>query len=104
MTVADNRGALVNSWTTTGHLLGLRHRASTPDETVPLPTSPMRAGASTAHTGLGAFVPGTKIVAAPSYTGAAGNSSTTWNPTLTFTLGSLPGRRTYTGTVTHSVA
>jgi hypothetical protein len=67
-------------------------------------------GATTGHSGLGAFVPGSSTtgLAAPgtagSYTGDAGNSSTTWNPTLTFTLASSQVAGTYSGTITHSVA
>jgi len=109
VTVADNRGALVNSWTTTVSSTTFVTGTSTADETVTVAKIAYSSGASTAHTGLGAFVPGTLANGgvpgtAASYTGAAGNSSTSWNPTLTFTLLSSQVAGTYTGTVTHSVA
>jgi hypothetical protein len=111
VTVADSRGALVNSWTTTvsSTTFVLPGASPTADETVAKANIAYSSGASTAHTGLGAFVPGSPSgLASPgtagSYTGAAGNSSTTWNPTLTFTLLSSQVAGTYTGTVTHSVA
>lgn len=109
VTVADGRGLLVNSWTTTvsSTTFVLPGASPTANETVAVANIAYASGASTAHTGLGVFVPTlvpTALGADASYTGAAGNSSTTWDPTLTFTL--LPSQvaGTYTGTVTHSVA
>jgi hypothetical protein len=103
VTVDDTRGALVNSWTTTVTSSAFVTGTSTPAETVTEPNVAYATGASTAHSGLGVFVPGTKTVP-PTYTGAAGNSSTTWNPTLTFTLASSQVAGTYSGTVTHALA
>ncbi len=107
VTVDDSRGALLNSWTTTVSSTTFVTGTSTADETVAAANIKYASGISTAHTGLGAFVPTTvptALGADASYTGAAGNSSTTWNPTLTFTLLSSQVAGTYTGTVTHSVA
>jgi hypothetical protein len=107
VTVADGRGLLVNSWTTTVSSTTFVTGTSTTNETVAVANIAYASGASTAHTGLGLFVPTlvpTALGADASYTGAAGNSSTTWDPTLTFTLLSSQVAGTYTGTVTHSVA
>jgi hypothetical protein len=109
VTVADGRGLLVNSWTTTVSSTTFVLPGATPtaNETVAVANIAYSSGASTAHTGLGVFVPTlvpTALGADASYTGAAGNSSTTWDPTLTFTLLSSQVAGTYTGTVTHSVA
>jgi hypothetical protein len=103
VTVADTRGALVNSWTTTVTSSAFVTGTSTPGETVTEPNVAYASGAFTAHTGLGVFVPGTKLTPI-TYTGAAGNSSTTWNPTVTFTLQNSQVAGTYTGSVTHSLA
>jgi hypothetical protein len=103
VTVADTRGALLNSWTATVTSSAFVTGTSTPDETVTEPNVAYVSGAATAHTGLGAFVPGTKALA-PRHTALAGNSSTTWNPTVTFTLLSSQVAGTYTGIVTHSLA
>lgn len=108
VTVTDGRGQLLNSWAmtvsstpfTTGTL-------PTADETVAAANIAYTSGAATTHTGLGLFVPTlvpTALGADASYVGAAGNSSTTWDPTLTFTLLSSQVAGTYSGTVTHSVA
>jgi hypothetical protein len=111
VTVADNRGSLVNSWTTTVSSTTFVLPGATPtaDETVAKANVAYSSGLSTAHTGLGLFVPGTlsglgSAGTGASYTGAAGVSSTTWNPTLTFTLLSSQVVGTYTGTINHSVA
>jgi hypothetical protein len=107
VTVDDTRGALLNGWTTTVSSSTFVTGTSTANETVAVGNIKYASGASTAHTGLGVFVPtltATALGADASYTGAAGNSSTTWNPTLTFTLLSSQVAGTYTGTVTHSVA
>jgi hypothetical protein len=111
VTVADTRGALVNSWTATidSTTFVRDGGTATSNETVAVDQIAYSSGASTAHTGLGAFVPGTLINGTlpgtgGAHTGFAGNSSTTWNPTLTLTLLSSQVAGTYTGTVTHSVA
>jgi hypothetical protein len=107
VTVADTRGLLVNSWTTTVSSTTFVTGGASANETVAVANIAYTSGASTAHTGLGLFVPTlvpTALGADATYTGAAGNSSTTWNPTLTFTLLSSQVAGTYTGTVTHSVA
>lgn len=103
VTVVDARGVLLNSWAATVTSSAFVTGTSTPNETVAAPMVGYSSGLATAHTGLGVFVPGTKLVP-PSHTAVAGTSSTTWNPTLTFTLASSQVIGIYTGTVTHSVA
>lgn len=103
VTVTDTRGVLVNSWTATVTTTAFVTGTSTPDETVTAPSVAYVSGAFTAHSGDGTFVAGT-LTTPPSYSGAAGNSSTTWNPTLTFTLRRSQVAGIYTGTILHSVA
>lgn len=104
VTVADTRGALVNSWATTVTSSAFTTGVGTaPHMVVTEPSVAYSSGAFTAHSGLGVFVPGSKSPA-PLYTGAAGNSSTTWDPTITMTLLSSQVAGDYTGIVTHSVA
>jgi hypothetical protein len=102
VTVADTRGALLNNWTTTVTTTAFVTGTSTPNETVAAPMVAYSSGPATAHSGLGAFVPGT-MTTPPSHTALVGNSSTTWNPTVTFTLASSQVAGTYTGIITHSV-
>lgn len=111
VTVADGRGALLNSWTTTvsstAFITGTA--PDTANETVAVANIAYSSGAATAHTGLGAFVPGVLANGsvpgtAGTHTGFAGNSSSTWNPTLVFTLLSSQVAGTYSGTITHAVA
>ncbi len=107
--VADNRGALINAWTTNVSSTTFVTGTSTANETVDKTNIAYSSGTATSTSGLGTFVPGTLASmattgTAAAWTGASGNNSATWNPTLTFTL--LPSQvaGTYTGTVTHSVA
>lgn len=111
VTVADTRGALVNSWTATVSSTTFVLPGATPtaNETVAVNQIAYSSGAATASSGLGAFVPGVLANGAlpgtaGTHTGFAGNSSSTWNPTLTLTLLSSQVAGTYTGTITHSVA
>ena len=109
VTVDDARGALLNTWTASVSSTTFVTGTATANETVAVDQIAYSSGAYTAHSGLGVFVPGSLANGAlpgtaGSYTGAAGNSSTTWNPTLTFTLLGSQVAGTYTGTITHSVA
>jgi hypothetical protein len=110
VTVADTRGAADNAWTTSVSATPFTSETAGVNGTVALADIDYSSGATTGHSGLGTFVPGslTSGLATPgtagSYTGDAGNSSTTWNPTLTFTLASSQVAGTYSGTITHSVA
>lgn len=107
--VADARGSLVNTWTTTVGSTTFVTGGSSTSETVAKSNIAYSSGAATSTTGLGAFVPGVLANLSAdgtgaSWTGAAGNNTAAWNPTLVFTLLSSQVSGTYTGTVTHSVA
>jgi hypothetical protein len=102
VTVADTRGALLSSWTTTVTSTAFVTGTSTPNETVPAANVQHASGAATSS-GLGVFVPGVLGVGAH-WTGAGGNNSSAWNPTLTFPLLASQVAGTYTGSITHSVA
>lgn len=109
VSVADNRGALVNVWTTTVSSTTFVTGGATTSETVAKGSIAYASGASTSTSGLGVFVPGTLATmtlngTGAAWTGAAGNSTAAWNPTLTFTLLSSQVAGTYTGTINHSVA
>lgn len=110
VTVTDNRGLLVNSWSATVNTTAFVTGTSSTNETVTQSNVAYASGVSNSTTGLGTFVPtltpntvGTGVTGA-SWTGAAGNSSASWDPTLTFTLLSSQVAGTYSGTITHSVA
>lgn len=107
--VADARGLLVNSWTTTASTTVFTTGTATAPETVAKANIAYSSGTATSSTGLGAFVPGTLATMSVAGTGAswaglAGNNTAAWNPTLTFTLLASQVAGTYTGTITHSVA
>lgn len=108
--VADSRGLLVNSWTATVNTTTFVTGTSTANETVAKTNVAYASGATSSTSGLGTFVPtliptavGTGVTGA-SWTGAAGNSTASWDPTMTFTLLSSQVAGTYSGTITHSVA
>lgn len=111
VTVNDTRGALVNAWTTSVSSTDFVTGTGTPTaaQTVAKTNIAYSSGVSTSTSGLGTFVPG--LLASlnltgtgAAWTGAAGNATAAWNPTLTFTLLSSQVAGTYSGTVTHSVA
>lgn len=106
--VTDNRGALVNVWTTTVNSTTFITGAGTdPSTTVAKTNIVYSSGESTSTDGLGTFVPGTATMTlggtGAAWTGAAGNAAAAWNPTLAFTLLDSQVAGTYTGTVTHSI-
>ena len=110
VSVTDNRGLLVNSWSATVNTTNFVTGTSTTSETVTKSNVAYSSGAASSTTGLGAFVPtlaptavGEGVTGA-SWTGAAGNSTASWDPTLTFTLLGSQVAGTYSGTITHSVA
>jgi hypothetical protein len=109
VSVNDARGALLNHWTATVSSTTFVTGGGSASETVAKASIAYSSGAATSTTGLGAFVPGvlanlTNPGTAASWTGAAGNDTAAWDPTLTFTLLSSQVAGTYTGTITHSVA
>jgi len=109
VSVADTRGALLNAWTATVGSTAFVTGTSTAKETVAKTNIAYSSGAATSTSGLGTFVPGTVATmevagTGAAWTGAEGNATAAWNPTLTLTLLSSQVAGTYTGTITHSVA
>jgi len=109
VTVEDTRGVAA-AWSTTVSTTTFTTGAGTPNQTVLLPKISYGSGPATAQTGIGGFVPLPTIVMAGAdstrtinLSGGDGMNSTTWNPTLTFSLLSTQKAGTYTGTITHSV-
>ena len=105
--VTDNRGALAAAWTVTVASTNFVTGTATANETVANSAVAYSSGLATS-TGNGAFVVGAVPSLAapgvgPTWAGIGVNSST-WNPTLSFTL--LPSQvaGTYTGTLSQSVA
>jgi hypothetical protein len=104
VTVADSRGVAVNGWVSTVSTTTFLSPTPGVNGTVAVVNVGYASGPFTAHSGEGTFVAGTSFAAPPTYTAGQGNSSTTWNPTLTLTLLSSQVAGLYTGTITHSVA
>ena len=109
VTVADTRGLLVNAWTSGVSSTTFVTGTSSANETVAKTNIAYSSGTGVG-TGLGTFVPSISMTLATdggpgaAWTGAAGNNTTTWNPTLSFVLLSSQVSGVYTGTVTHSIA
>lgn len=107
--VTDTRGALVNTWTATVTSTAFATGTGSSNETVAKTNIAYSSGLATSTSGEGVFVPGALASMAvagsgASWTGAAGNASAAWNPTLTFSLLNSQVAGTYSGTINHSVA
>jgi hypothetical protein len=114
VTVTDNRGALLGTWTATVSSTNFTTGGATANETIDKSQVTYWSGAATATSGTAAFTPGQPLAAnaqalgvsrtAFSATGVVGNGSATWNPTITVNVPAAAVAGTYTGTITHSVA
>lgn len=110
VTVNDTRGALVANWTATVVSTDFTTGTSpVADQTVTAANINYSAGtATTTGTGVFAGVPTVggiaTAVTAATWTGAIGNNTATWNPTITFTLSASQVAGVYNGTITHSVS
>jgi hypothetical protein len=114
VTVTDDRGALLGSWTATVSSTDFTTGAATSNETIAKSSVTYWSGPATSTSGTAVRVPGQATSAnaqdlstsrtAFSATGVVGNNATAWNPTLTVNLPSTAVAGTYSGTVTHSVA
>lgn len=116
VSVSDQRGQLVGSWTTGVTSTAFTTGGQSADETIPASAVGYWSGPATASTGLGVVVPGqlTALLAAPlspttpvtafAKLVGAGNNTATWNPSLVVTVPASAVAGTYSGTVTHSVA
>jgi hypothetical protein len=107
--VTDARGALVATWIATVASTDFTTGGASSDETVVNDDIRYSSGARTASTGIGVFTPSVNVQLDQTRTAGAltlgvGNNSSTWNPTLNFTLQGTQVAGTYTGTVTHSVS
>lgn len=114
VSVADDRGALIGTWTATVVSTAFTTGGASASETVPAASVSYWSGLATSTTGLGTFLPGQLTSAnavaigsaqtAFSRTVGSGNSAAAWSPTLVVSIPSTVVTGTYTGTITHSVA
>jgi hypothetical protein len=113
VSVADTRGALLGSWTTSVASTDFTTGSATANETIAKVNADYWSGALTT-TGTGAFTPGQLLVAnkvtltasrtAASAATVVGNNTASWNPTVTVNIPSAAVAGDYTGTITHSIA
>ena len=114
VSVADGRGALLGSWTTSVTSTDFTTGAATANETIAKANAEYWSGAATSNTGVGTFTPGQLLAAnfetlASSRTAFAatvvvGNNTAAWNPTVTVNIPAASVAGIYSGTITHSVA
>ena len=110
VTVADNRGALLTSWTASVISTDFVTGGGGANKTITAANVTYSSGLATATSGVGVDVP----MAAPltldqsrtafAHTGVIGSQSTTWDPTVTVSVPTNVIAGTYSGTITHSVA
>jgi hypothetical protein len=112
VTVSDQRGALLGSWTASVISTAFTTGGGSSNETIPATDVGYNPGVVTASTGTGLPVPGVLTAlgnistsqTAFVETAELGPTSVSWNPTVTVTLPPTTVAGTYTGTITHSVA
>lgn len=114
VSVADGRGALLGTWTTSVSSTDFTTGAATANEILAKANADYWSGAATSTTGVGTFTPGQLLVAnkvtlASSRTAfvatvVVGNNTAAWNPTVNVNIPAASVAGDYTGTITHSVA
>jgi hypothetical protein len=114
VTVTDNRGVLLGSWSASVSSTDFTTGGATSNETIDKGKGAYWSGNATATSGTATFVPGQLTsgnaqdlsVSRTAFSASAivGNNSASWNPTVTITIPSGAVAGTYTGTITHSVA
>lgn len=114
VSVADGRGALLGSWTTSVSSTDFTTGGATANETVAKGNADYWSGAATSTTGVGTFTPGqllaaNKVTLATSRTAfsasvVVGNNTAAWNPTVNVNIPAASVAGDYTGTITHSIA
>jgi hypothetical protein len=114
VTVTDNRGALVGTWTASVSSTDFTTGGATANETIAKGQVTYWSGTTTASSGVAVFAPGQAIAAnaqalsisrtAFSAAAIVGNNSASWNPTVTVNVPAAAVAGNYTGTITHSVA
>ena len=113
VTVSDQRGGLLVGWTASVTSTDFTTGGASAEETITNAEVDYWSGSATSSVGTAVRTPGqaTALLAqdlgasrtAYSATGAVGNNTTTWNPTLVLNLDGTQVAGVYTGTVTHSV-
>ena len=107
--VTDDRG-FGASWTATVSATGFATGAGTPAETIPAADAQYVIAALSTATGPATFtpVPTTQLSASAqpvvNATNVAGNTTVTWDPTITVTIPGSAIGGAYTATITHSVS
>jgi hypothetical protein len=114
VTVTDNRGALVGTWTASVSSTDFTTGGASANETIAKGQVTYWSGTATASSGVAVFAPGQAIAAnaqalsvsrtAFSATAIVGNNAASWNPTVTVNVPAAAVAGDYTGTITHSVA
>jgi hypothetical protein len=113
VTVTDNRGSLLGTWTASVSSTDFTTGAASANETIVKGQIDYWSGAATATSGTAVTLPGQLLVAnkqalsasrtAFSASAVVGNNSTSWNPTVVVNVPAQAVAGTYSGTVTHSV-
>lgn len=114
MTVTDNRGAHVGTWTASVSSTDFTTGGATANETIAKGRITYWSGTATASSGVAVFLPGQVLAAnaqalsvsrtAFSASAIVGNNSASWNPTVTVNVPAAAVAGDYAGTITHSVA
>jgi hypothetical protein len=112
--VADNRGALLGTWTSSVSSTDFTTGGGTADEIIGKANVSYYSGIATSSTGTAVRVPGQATAlnaqdlsvsrTAFSATGVVGNNATTWVPTVVVSIPSDSVAGQYSGTITHSVS
>lgn len=107
--VDDTRGVLLGAYTASVSSTAFTTGTGTADETIAVENAAYTAGVVTATgtvvcAGSLQFALATTAKVAMEATGATGENSCAWNPTIDVTLPAETLAGTYTGTITHSVA
>lgn len=114
VTITDDRGALLGTWTATVSSTDFTTGLATANETIAKASVSYWSGAATASTGTLTATPGQLLAAnavtlaasrtAFSASGIVGNNSVSFNPTVIVNIPASSVTGTYSGTITHSVA
>jgi hypothetical protein len=114
VSVTDDRGALLGTWTASASSTDFTTGAATANETISNADVDYWSGAATSSSGTAVFTPGQVLDVnaqdlsvsrtAFSATGVVGTNSADWDPTLVVNTAADTVAGVYSGTVTHSVA
>jgi hypothetical protein len=108
ISVADNRGGLLGSWTASVTSTAFTTGASGASETISAADVAYNPGVpSTTGVGLAVGTPRSGLASSVSVvtaTNVTGAQSASWDPTVTVTVAASKVAGTYSGTITHSIA